>query len=59
MKKFRTVASFCGAIPLEVEAEDETDARTQADKAIQGMNNKHFLEALDPPLDGIEVEEIK
>jgi len=59
MKKYQTVTSYAGAIGIEVMAEDETDARTQAQEIIGTMDNDDFVIALDPQFVDTEVEEIE
>lgn len=59
MKRYRTVASYAGAIGFEITAENEDEARTKADETLERMNEQDFLDNLDPQLVDIEVEEIE
>jgi len=59
VKKYRVVFSFCGAIGIQVGAENEEQAEIEAQKIVDKFSSEEFLSCLDPQLEEVNVEEIK
>ncbi len=59
MKKYRCVVSYAGAIGFEVEAENKEKAEQLAENICEELDDKDFLEHLEPQHVETNVEEIK
>ena len=48
MNKYRVVVSYTGAIDIEVTAKNEDEAEEKAERIVEYMPNKEFIEKLEP-----------
>lgn len=48
MNKYNVILSYSGDISVDVEAESETDAEENAVKKVAEMDNKEYIENMNP-----------
>lgn len=59
MKKFRVNLYFHGCYEVDVEANNESEARTIAEEQCAELNDKEFISAIDLMEEGHDVYELK